>query len=205
MSNVALILPTRGLIQSRTVEFLLGVPSLLCVPYFSHSRPIPDCFNEPIGRALADGHDYIWILEEDVVPPHDALETLLRPLAEDHADITFFDYGMANGTDVTARGVGGRFTLSGTGCLATTARVMRALYPFDSRTAYRFPQMTQLMRYSEQQSREKVYGRHDIDFFVRVQTAGYRILEVGRAQHLKVKEYGKPGVNNGFHKIEVID
>ena len=49
---IAVILPSRGLIFSRTADEILQ--NLKDIPhkiYFSHRKPIPDCFNEPVEEA----------------------------------------------------------------------------------------------------------------------------------------------------------
>lgn len=67
--KIGVILPSRGLIFSRTAEEILN--NLKKVPhkiYFAHKRPIPECFNEPLEEALADKDiTHIWFVEDDMV------------------------------------------------------------------------------------------------------------------------------------------
>jgi hypothetical protein len=200
---IGLILPSRGLIHSRTAEALFKAVSGVDVKlYWSHDRPIPDCFNMPIRQALDDGCSHIWIVEEDVVIPEDAVERLLGPLLRGEADLTFCDYWCNNG-DVTTSVSG--VTVTGTGCVMIPARIMEEFFPFRSWQTYTFPDLKPLFKYSEAQARKHLYGKHDIDFWIRAQNAGYRPLQVGRARHCKVQEYGKSGTNSGFHNITVYE
>jgi hypothetical protein len=77
--KVAIILPSRGLMFSRTAEEVLAnhksVPSRL---FFAHKRPIPDCFEIPTLEALADEDiTHLWYVEDDMALPPNILRTML--------------------------------------------------------------------------------------------------------------------------------
>jgi hypothetical protein len=88
--NIAVILPSRGLVFSKTVEELLRELS----PYkhkifWSHGRPIPDCFEIPTQEILKDkSFTHLLTVEEDMIIPEGAIGNLLA--ADTHA--VAYDY-----------------------------------------------------------------------------------------------------------------
>ena len=47
------------------------------IPCFEHDKPIPDAQNAITEKALAAKADWLWFLEEDVIPPENALRLML--------------------------------------------------------------------------------------------------------------------------------
>lgn len=70
--ELAVALPTRGLIHSRTIEAVIqaiehrGIREYTLV--LTHDLPIPDSHETVCKQALATGAEFIWLVEEDVVP-----------------------------------------------------------------------------------------------------------------------------------------
>lgn len=160
--------------------------------YFSHDKKIPDCFNAPCERALKDGCEYVMVLEEDVVPSVDALTLLVNGMTD--ADITFCDYPLDQGKRVTMY-LGDKL-ITGTGCVMFKAKVLRDLMPFSVDRVYDSqgePQITP--------NDPNVYGRQDVDIYLRAHQKGYVLKQVGLADHYHVVDYGKPRTNNGCHQI----
>jgi len=89
---IAALLPSRGLVHSRTVEAvdreLMDTDSKV---FYTHDKPIPDCFNILSEKFLDSGADFAWFVEEDVVPPEGALKSLLA-LLESGKSISFINY-----------------------------------------------------------------------------------------------------------------
>ena len=180
------------MILSRTVERLLEmvkrVGALEVRFYFSHDRGIPDCFNVPCQQALTDGCSYVVIIEEDVVPPVNALQDMLYA----SADIAFYDCPLDQGR--STRYFGDILT-SGIGCVMFRAEALGMLLPFSTERLY------------DKEGNQigtndgTVYGRQDTDMYIRAHKMGFVVKKAGEADHYHVKEWGTPRSNNGCHKI----
>src|SRR5258708_23373862 len=162
---IGICLPSRGLTHSRTFEslwlamsvFTQKYPKMPIQLYFTHNLPIPDCFNEPLKSALADGCSHAMILEEDVGLPQDGLLKLYRS----KADITAFDYPLRGGSMMY--GKRGKYWITGTGATMFTASALRQLLPFRTTVAYRADDLGVVGTLSAKTALQQ-YGMHDIDF-----------------------------------------
>lgn len=195
--KIAIALPSRGLMHSRTVESLFIALSHVDVPvslYFSHDNKIPDCFNVPLYKALERlDITHLMIIEEDMFVPPDVFIKFLDAI--ETSDIAYYDYPVTQKYPVTQQH--GGYTLSGTGLIMFRRKVAEQLLPFRVDTEYTLnPWGAQPIPKDR-----PVYGKHDIDFFVRAQDAGFKLRLVGKTKHFKVRELGKSGVNDGIHKI----
>lgn len=201
--KIGLILPSRGLVNSRTAETALELVTALMpedtvIWYFSHNRPIPDCFNVPVEEALKDKCDWILILEEDVVFGNKELNALVRDAKK--YKVAALDYKI--GPDLMCAQVRGGIQLTGTGAIMISKDVLEAVGKPYFRTSVKY----HALNMTEYEGMENVYGGQDIDFCVRAYRAGFpvHLVEGFTASHYKVKEYGEPQVNNGVHVIERI-
>ncbi len=203
VTKVAIILPSRGLTFSQTADEILqnvkGIPHKF---FFSHRKPIPECFESPANRALLDESiTHLWFVEDDMVLPPNTLQLLLAadvnavtcdyPVTKDGRGAVFYDQGS-------------NVVFCGTGCLL----VKRAV--FDSLKA---PYFTDKVRWTMLNYGEAVkltgvyggtgYGTHDITFCVKLWNTGVMIkalkLKLGQR---KLVALGKAGTNNGAHSIE---
>lgn len=159
--------------------------------YFSHDQPIPECFNVPIEKALADGCTGILIIEEDVVVNFDTLDKMFES-EYDGMDISAADYFVAPNVKsfVEYNGV----LTGGLGCVLIKSSVMRTLLPFSDQTSYDrdlrpFPSLP------------NGYGHQDIDFYVRAHKEGFKVKVCGMVEHLRVEKMGDKETNNGVHKV----
>lgn len=203
--KVAVILPSRGLIFSETAEEVLanvdGVPHKF---FFSHDRPIPDCFERPTQRALADESiTHLWYVEDDMVLP----ELTLRNMLILDEPVSTIDY------PVSGRGQGAVFTDSlgvvifcGTGCMLVKREVfdnIRAPY-FRSDIAWTVLNYGKSLKFTatERGSNLSSYGLHDVNFGIKLYNAGIPITVLpGKPGQRKLIELGKAGTNNGAHSI----
>lgn len=205
-TKVGVILPSRGLMFSQTADEVLqnlkGIPHKI---FFSHRKPIPECFVRPTNRALIDESiTHLWFVEDDMVLPQGTLQKMLDadanaitcdyPVTKDGRGSVFYDKG-------------GRVVFAGTGCLLVKRRVFENL---------REPYFTDKIRWSILNYGESVkliaskndtndgYGLHDITFSIKLWKAGIiiQVLPVKLAQR-KLISLGKSGSNNGAHNIEV--
>lgn len=188
---IGVILPSRGLIHSRTLESLTeALKGFEYKFYFSHDNPIPTCFNIPITEALKDSPDYIWIVEEDMAFPEDTL----RKLLDADTEIATMDYRLENGQMCYYETSG--YLLGGTGCILIKADTMRKLMPLSS-VAYG-------LDLKPIDGITMHYGGQDIDLCVRAQDMGIKPVIVGTVDHLRVKQMGDRNVNNGTHEVTAL-
>ncbi len=78
MDKLAVILPSRGLMFSETLEELLGeLEGYNYEIFWAHGKSLPECFNEPTERALADPDVFaLLICEDDMIIPKGALKRM---------------------------------------------------------------------------------------------------------------------------------
>lgn len=203
--KLAVVMPSRGLVFSRTIaEVLREVRGVGCEweIFWAHSRPIPECFNEPIADGMEWGATHFWIVEEDMALP----AGILSELVESGAPIAAADYPIKSGHMCVARDPAGVVRHSGTGCLFAERDALAAALPFTTEYWYviteRGKKWTR-QRISES-ARDKVYGMHDIEF-------GMRLHDRGRPIHIIKTTAGqrritRPAVerrnDQGWHDIE---
>lgn len=202
--KIAVVLPSRGLIFSRTAEEVLqnlkGIPHKI---FFSHRRPIPSCFEEPTQAALSDpSFTHLWFIEDDMVLPPDTLKKLL----DTNANAVTMDYPVTkDGRGSVFYDQGGSVVFCGTGCLLVKRKV------FDN---LKQPFFTDKVRWTMLNYGEAIklvgiygatgYGTHDITFSIKLWNAGIMIKVVkGKLAQRKLVALGKSGSNNGAHNIEV--
>ena len=121
---IAVVLASRGLVHSRTMQDILanalGKDELGF--YFSHGNPIPECQNIIIEEALLDEPEYIWMCEDDNQYPPDILKELL----EANADIAVADYPV-RGNKHSVTYIRGVFQYAGLGCVLVRPWVFERL------------------------------------------------------------------------------
>lgn len=203
--KIGVVLPSRGLIFSQTAEEILrnlkGIDHKI---FFSHKRPIPECFEEPTRRALKDKSiTHIWFVEDDMVLPPD---TLLDMIDED-ANVVTCDYPITkDGRGSVFCDDAGNVIFCGTGCLLVKREVLDNL---------KTPYFTDKIRWTMLNYGETIklvgkpnekgegYGLHDITFCLRLWKAGVsiRVLKLQLGQR-KLIALGKAGTNEGAHNIE---
>ncbi len=204
--KVGVILPSRGLMFSETADEILknlkGIPHKI---FFSHGKPIPECFTSPTNRALIDEDvTHLWFVEDDMVLKPNTLKKML----EADANVVTCDYPVTkDGRGSVFYDKGGRVVFCGTGCLLVKRRV------FDN---LRIPYFTDKVRWSVLNYGESIkltasenpdgegYGLHDITFSIKLWNAGVmiKVLPIKLGQR-KLIALGKAGSNNGQHNIEV--
>lgn len=206
MMKIAVILPSRGLIFSQTADEILqnvkGIPHRF---YFAHRRPLPECFEEPTQRALADNDiTHLWFVEEDMVLPPDTLSQLLEL---DKAVVTA-DYPVnSKGRGSVFRDASGKILFTGTGCLLVKREVFDELKAPYFRTDIRWTIKNMggyVKLVGNKVTSDDGYGLHDVNFGLNICRRGIPIhcidTKVGQR---KLIALGKAGTNDGAHQIEV--
>jgi len=205
MFKLGVVIPSRGLIFSRTAEEIeRETRGMRRQFYFAHGKPIPKCFESPVNRALCDfDNTHILIIEDDMILHQNAIWDAVNA----DNDVVVYDY------PITKAGRGSVFTdgtgkviYSGTGFMLLKREVfdkLKAPY-FRSDIGWNVYRDKESLRFSACEiAKGDGYGLHDITFGMKLQKAGIDItvLEKTLGQR-KLIELGKSGSNDGAHKIE---
>lgn len=205
MSKVGVILPSRGLIFSKTAEEILKVVKGIDHKFFfSHRLPIPDCFELPLQEALNDkAITDILIIEEDMILPPKVLKSAL----ELNEDVVVCDYPIVkNKIGSVVEDSNGKVIYSGTGFMLIKRNVFDKLSKpyFRADILWKTKQEgTQLAFTAVKNETNKSYGTHDITFCMKLTINNINIskLDIQLGQR-KLITLGKVGSNNGAHFIE---
>lgn len=203
---IAVILPSRGLIFSRTAdEILQNLRGLDHKFFFSHGKPIPECFEGPTSRALKDKSvTHLWFVEDDMILPPDALE---RMLALDKAVVTV-DYPTTDYGGGAVFKVRGEIIFAGTGCTLIKREVFDELKKpyfttdicWNVKNYGDFIKIIAVKRGKDPDG----YGLHDVNFFMNLYRLGIPVHEGGfKVGQRKLKALGKAGSNDGAHQIDI--
>lgn len=205
---IAVILPSRGLIFSRTAEEILnnlkGIDHKI---FFSHRAPIPNCFEIPTHKALSDESvTHLWFVEEDMVLCPNILEEMV---ALDKAVVTV-DYPVTkDGRGAVFSDAGGKVLFCGTGCLLIKREVfdeLKAPY-FRDDIRWTIKNLGDQIKITGMKADDgDGYGLHDVNFCMSLdeRSIPIHVLETTVGQR-KLVALGKAGTNNGAHNIEVWD
>lgn len=172
--------------------------------FFAHGLPIPDCFEEPLQRALEGPYTHFWFVEDDMKLPNDILDSLL--LAD--APVAAADYPVSKeGQGAVFKDASGKVVFTGTGCTLIKREVFEKLsWPYfrtDIRwNAVNYGDSVRLTANVVTNPGLEGYGLHDTHFGIRLWHAGIPIEIVGRVGQRKLIALGKAGSNDGAHKIE---
>lgn len=225
MPSYLVVTPSRGLIHSRTVEavqanvsqawFALR-PKVSSWWIVSHDLPIPEAHNDVAARALKHAPDYLWFVEEDMVPPAGALQRLHEELQRHRAAMAVLEYPVGEHPTSSSvhRGPDGGAMWSGLGCALIARKTFEKLDPIEP--WFRCDQQIQMTRLGtkgdvklKKTDQPYEYGGQDVTFCLRLLEAGLAIAVVDpaemRAGHAKLRSWGKQHTNHGTHSVEVLD
>lgn len=166
--KIAVILPSRGLLFAKTFKEILEN----CKPYrheifFAHKQPIPDCFNEPVAKALKKKFTHVWFVEEDMVIPPDTLTKLL----EADQEMIACDYPLLETPSCTVhRDPNGKAYFTGTGCLLVKYEILKQM----KQPIFRSDIQWQINAKEDRLyltptliNGKEVYGYHDVTFGIK--------------------------------------
>jgi len=207
MDKLAVVLPSRGLMFSETFEELLNeLQDFRYEIFWAHERPLPECFNEPTERALADPEVYaVLFCEDDMVIP----KGILKQMFNQQYPVVALDYPFKNNGDSTVLNDPNGFAYwSGTGFLLAARQVLEA-FPkpiWRTDTAYDTMIKGNALLFWPRKLKKIAYGLHDVHFGMVLYSQGMPVKMMARtAGQRKLVHLGKAGVNNGRHEIRVID
>ena len=212
MTTVAVVMPSRGLVHSRTVEAVMAnvgeaqrAGHAFAGWLLSHDLPIPDCHERVAEAGMATGADALWFVEEDVIPPAGALVALLaRPEL-----IAFVDYPVGEDPIVNCAyhfGPTREVHWCGLGCTLirreALERLARPWFRSDRTFGMKGGTINEVW-----ESRPMPYGGQDIGFCWDARQAGLTLGEVPGllAAHARLRELGASHVNAGQHTIALLE
>lgn len=200
--KIAVIFPSRGLAFSQTCEELLeNLQGFDYDIFFSHKRPIPECFNEPLMQALRGSYTHFWFVEDDMILPKDTLKKLLKA----KVPAICCDYPVTyQGKASVYRDSAGNAIYGGTGCLLVTRKflesykqpIFRTDVAWDIKVGDRFEATPRKIK-------GDLYGLHDVTFGLLAYQRGtpIKVSKIHCGQR-KLKALGQAGTNNGEHLIQ---
>ena len=198
---------SRGLVHSRTLEAVdsnLEQAIQADSPWrrekvWTHDLPIPEAQNVVVERARKYSPEWLWFVEEDIVPPPGLLLRLME-LGEE-SRVVAARYKLKGGLWCEGGTRANTPTFAGLGC------VLIHLSVFDE---IGYPYFRSDITFSEDlcapfEDKQVAYGRHDIYFYSRLKNEriGFSLAPV-ECQHLEVVEYGEVLTNNGFHTVRAL-
>lgn len=172
--------------------------------YFTHNRPIPECFNEPLEKALKSDATHVLFCEDDMCIPQGVLQKMI----DLNVPATALDYPFKNDGEATIlHDPEGYALYSGTGFLLVWREILdkmpRPIFRTDLAWDVRIEKGT-LYMWPRDVSKIKTYGLHDINFGLTLWTNGYPIVPAAPAGQRKLLALGLPNTNNGAHIIKTI-
>lgn len=211
MVSFAVVTPSRGLVHSRTVEAVMSNvwaapdPASFRGWVLTHDLPIPDCHEAVAERGLAAGADALWFVEEDTVPPPNALRESMALL--DTYDVVAVDYPVGGEAwACVTHDKAGEIAYCGLGSTLIRREVFEALpRPWFSTEWVYIGDRNGWKPIPNKALPEQRYGHQDIHFAMQVRAAGFRIGQVAGmlAAHAKLVELGAAQTNHGAHRIDV--
>jgi hypothetical protein len=202
--KLAVVVPSRGLMFSETLEDLLyELEGFEHEIYWAHGKSLPECFNEPTERALADPDVYaVLYCEDDMKLPSGVLK---RMFAQNYP-VVALDYPFQQDGDSTVLHDPEGFAFwTGTGFMLVAKQVLEQLNRPIWRTDRTFdPFIDKDTIHFWPRKLDKVfYGLHDLNFGMVLYSSGLPImvLDETAGQHKLVK-LGEKHSNNGTHEIK---
>lgn len=202
-TKLAVVLPSRGLMFSETLEELLGeLKDFDYEIFWAHGKSLPDCFNEPTERALADPDVYaVLFCEDDMILPRHILHEMFAM----SYPVVALDYPFQqNGDSTCLHDPQGMAFWSGTGFMLVAREILEQLEKPIWRTNRTFdPFIDKDTIHFWPRKLDKVfYGLHDLNFGMVLYSAGVPVMPMKRtAGQRKLKQLGGIHTNNGSHEI----
>lgn len=203
MDKLAVVLPSRGLMFSQTLEELLReLEGFDYEIFWSHGKSLPQCFNDPTEEALKDPDVFaVLYVEDDMIIPKGILKKMF--LAQ--YPVVALDYPFQQDGDSTClHDPTGKAFWTGTGFLLVAKSVLLQMERPIWRTDTTFdPFIDKDTIHFWPRKLDKVfYGLHDLRFGLLLYSARLPIMVMDEtAGQRKLANLGKKGVNNGAHSI----
>lgn len=204
MEKLAVVVPSRGLMFSETLEELLGeLEGLNYEIFWAHAKGLPECFNEPTERALADKDVYaVLFCEDDMIIP----KGILKKMFAVKYPVVALDYPFQQDGDSTClHDPQGMAFWTGTGFMLVARQILENLQKPIWRTDRTFdPFIDKDTIHFWPRKLDKIfYGLHDLNFGMVLYSAGVPIYVMSQtAGQRKLVSLGGKHTNNGSHNIK---
>ena len=206
MEKLAVILPSRGLMFSETFEELLAeLEGVEYEIFWAHERSLPDCFNEPTERALADPNVFALLFcEDDMIIP----KGILHDMFAQNYPVVALDYPFQqNGDSTVLHDPKGYAYWTGTGFLLVAKQVLENMEKPIWRTDTTFDPFVDkdTIHFWPRKLTKVFYGLHDLRFGLLLYSAGLPILPMSKtAGQRKLAKLGDKHTNKGAHEIYLL-
>lgn len=204
MEKLAVILPSRGLMFSETFEELLReLEGFNYEIFWSHGKSLPECFNDPTERALADPEVFaVLICEDDMILP----KGCLRRMFEANYPVVAMDYPFKQDGDATTlHDPDGKAFWTGTGFILIHRQVLEQIPKPIWKVGSTFDPFIDkdTLHFWPRKLRGTHYGLHDLNFGLTLYSAGLPIHSMAQtAGQRKLRSLGKKHSNDGAHDIQ---
>lgn len=201
-NRLAVVLPSRGLVFSKTVEELYSeLDGLDFKIFWSHGRPIPDCFEIPTQEALKDkSFTHLLTIEEDMIIPKGAIKKMLSKRKEAVA----YDYPVTGSPSGTVLyDMDGTAFFTGCGILLVDMNIVRRMvFPiWRVDIAWNMKLFGDRAEFDIKPHRKDYYGQQDIAFGLRLYVNNIPLHVIGETGQRKLVKRGKGMTNQGTHEI----
>lgn len=203
-SKLAVIVPSRGLMFSETLEELLGeLEGFNYEIFWSHAKGLPECFNEPTEKALADPDVFaILYCEDDMILP----KGILKEMFAVKYPVTALQYPFKyNGDSTCLHDPEGMAYFTGTGFMLVAKAILEQVEKPIWRTDTTFHQFIDkdTIHWWPYKLSKIAYGLHDLYFGIMLYSSGVPIYPmVKTAGQRKLVKLGEKHTNNGSHNIQ---
>lgn len=200
--------PTRGAILTEVLQGIadnfieLGQehPKAAFHIVTSHKQPMPDSHNSVFRKALRYRPEFIWMVEEDTVPPAGILPDMMQAALEAEVEVVLVNYRLEDGTfSLKLNREKKKVLNSGVGCMLVHRTVLQQIGDpwFDDETWIMMDDGTFA------KGPHKLPCRPDVSFMKRLKDhdiSTYGMLD-SFARHLRLEKLGERNTNNGLHSI----
>lgn len=203
MDKLAVILPSRGLMFSETLEELLReLEGFNYEIFWAHEMSLPDCFNVPTEKALADPDVFaLLICEDDMIIPRG----MLRRMFELNYPVTAMDYPFRQNGDATVlHDPEGKAYWTGTGFMLIARAVLDKMQKPIWRTDQTFDPFvdSDTIHFWPRKLDKVFYGLHDLNFGLTLYSAGMPVHPMAQTGgQRKLVQMGGKHTNKGAHEI----
>jgi len=203
-TKLAVVIPSRGLMFSKTFEELLRELKGFDVRfYWAHQKSLPECFNEPTERLLKDDDVFAALyVEDDMIIPRGVLRRMLNK----KYPVVALDYPFRqNGDATTLHDPNGMAFWTGTGFLLVARQVLENIPKPIWRTGSTFDPFidTDTLHFWPRKLDGVYYGLHDLNFGLTLYSAGMPVMVMEQtAGQRKLRKLGERNSNKGVHDIE---
>lgn len=202
--KLAVIVPSRGLMFSETLEELLSeLKGFNYKIFWAHKRPLPECFNEPVEKALKDPEVFAVLLcEDDMIIP----KGILKKMFARNYPVVALDYPFKKDGDATMlHAPDGNAIYSGTGFILIAKQVLERLPKPIFRTDIAWDTMIKAdtLVFWPRKLNKIAYGLHDVNLGINLFANGIPIQPMLKtAGQRKLVKLGEPNTNKGAHLIK---